>query len=69
MNVLISSHELNVYFILQLVRAEDAGKLSTTATVNVKVTDINDKNPEFTDSDVPYVFKVKEGNEIESALT
>lgn len=33
--------------------------MSSTATVNIKVTDINDKNPEFTD--LPYVFRVHEG--------
>lgn len=44
-----------------MVKAEDTGKLSTTATVNIKVTDINDKNPEFVESEMPYVFKVKEG--------
>jgi protocadherin-15 len=43
------------------VKAEDPGKLSTTATVNIKVTDINDKNPEFLQSELPYVFSVKEG--------
>lgn len=44
---------------LQLIKAEDSGGLSSTATVNIKVTDINDKNPEFVD--LPYEFKVKEG--------
>lgn len=43
----------------QLVKAEDSGKLSSTATVNIKVTDVNDKNPEFMGE--PYVFEVKEG--------
>lgn len=43
------------------IRAEDTGGLSTTATVNIKVTDINDKNPEFDDQIVPYVFEVDEG--------
>nr|XP_022907030.1 cadherin-99C-like [Onthophagus taurus] len=42
-----------------IIKAEDAGKLSSTATVNVKVTDINDKNPEFIND--PYNFTVKEG--------
>ncbi|KAK6629534.1 hypothetical protein RUM43_003351 [Polyplax serrata] len=41
-----------------LIKAEDTGGLSSTATVNIKVTDINDKNPEFVDT--PYEFKVKE---------
>ncbi|XP_076395319.1 cadherin 99C isoform X2 [Megachile rotundata] len=42
-----------------LIKAEDSGGLSSTATVNIKVTDINDKNPEFVD--LPYEFTVKEG--------
>lgn len=42
-----------------MIKAEDAGKLSSTATVNIKVTDINDKNPEFVGD--PYSFTVKEG--------
>lgn len=43
----------------QTIKAEDSGKLFSTATVNIKVTDINDKNPEFT-KDV-YHFSVEEG--------
>lgn len=35
------------------------GKLFSTATVNIKVTDINDKNPEFVGD--PYKFQVMEG--------
>ncbi|XP_076678617.1 cadherin 99C isoform X2 [Andrena cerasifolii] len=42
-----------------LIKAEDSGGLFSTATVNIKVTDINDKNPEFVD--LPYEFTVKEG--------
>ncbi|KDR15408.1 Protocadherin-15, partial [Zootermopsis nevadensis] len=42
-----------------VIKAEDTGGLSSTATVNIKVTDINDKNPEFTD--LPYLFRVREG--------
>ncbi|CAH2244012.1 jg2522 [Pararge aegeria aegeria] len=42
-----------------MVRAEDPGKLSTTATVNIKVTDINDNNPKFDEDS--YSFQVKEG--------
>ncbi|XP_017776968.1 PREDICTED: protocadherin-15, partial [Nicrophorus vespilloides] len=42
-----------------IIKAEDAGKLASTATVNIKVTDINDKNPEFVGD--PYSFTVKEG--------
>lgn len=33
--------------------------MSSTATVNIKVTDINDKNPEF--EGLPYEFKIEEG--------
>ncbi|KAG6457226.1 hypothetical protein O3G_MSEX010182, partial [Manduca sexta] len=42
-----------------MVKAEDPGKLASTATVNIKVTDINDNNPKF-DEDT-YLFHVKEG--------
>ncbi|PSN56931.1 Cadherin-99C [Blattella germanica] len=45
--------------ILTLIKAEDTGGLSSTATVNIKVTDINDKNPEF--SELHYLFRVPEG--------
>lgn len=33
--------------------------MSSTATVNIKITDINDKNPEFIGN--PYNFTIKEG--------
>lgn len=46
-----------------IIRAEDTGGLSSSATVNIKVTDINDKNPEFDDQIMPYVFDVEEGRE------
>lgn len=42
-----------------MIKAEDSGKLSSSATINIKVTDINDKNPEFQGD--PYRFTVKEG--------
>ncbi|CAH0723630.1 unnamed protein product, partial [Brenthis ino] len=42
-----------------MVKAEDPGKFSTTATVNIKVTDINDNNPKFDEDS--YSFQVKEG--------
>ncbi|CAH0392596.1 unnamed protein product [Bemisia tabaci] len=42
-----------------LVKAEDEGGLSSTATINIRVSDINDKNPEF--QDTPYEFSIKEG--------
>ena len=44
---------------IKLIKAEDSGGLFNTATVNIKVTDINDKNPEFVS--LPYEFAVKEG--------
>lgn len=46
-----------------LIKAEDNGRLSSSSTVNIKVTDINDKNPEFDESTLPYMFKVDEGKE------
>lgn len=48
---------------LLTIRAEDTGGLYSSATVNVKVTDINDKNPEFDDKIKPYLFHVDEGKE------
>lgn len=42
-----------------IIKAEDEGGLSSTATVNIRVSDINDKNPEFVN--LPYEFVVKEG--------
>ncbi|KAI5711565.1 hypothetical protein M8J75_001405 [Diaphorina citri] len=44
-----------------LIKAEDEGGLSSTATVNIRVTDINDKNPEF--QSLPYEFSVPEGQD------
>ncbi|XP_059611482.1 cadherin-99C [Phlebotomus argentipes] len=44
-----------------ILRAEDNGGLATTATVNIRVTDINDNNPEFDENAQPYRFKVEEG--------
>lgn len=41
------------------IKAEDEGGLSTTANVNILVSDINDKNPEFIGE--PYNWTVKEG--------
>lgn len=49
----------NYSFPFQIIKAEDLGSLSSSATVNIKVTDINDKNPEFVDQ--PYEFSVEEG--------
>ncbi|KAJ0177892.1 hypothetical protein K1T71_006765 [Dendrolimus kikuchii] len=42
-----------------VIKAEDPGKLASTATVNIKVTDINDNNPKFDEDS--YLFHVKEG--------
>ncbi|CAG0884506.1 unnamed protein product [Darwinula stevensoni] len=42
-----------------VVRAEDPSGLSSTATVNILVLDINDKNPEF--QNLPFQFQVVEG--------
>ncbi|GAB0100467.1 Cadherin-99C [Sergentomyia squamirostris] len=44
-----------------ILRSEDNGGLSSTATVNIRVTDINDNNPEFDEDHLPYRFKVEEG--------
>ncbi|XP_065342021.1 cadherin-99C isoform X1 [Cloeon dipterum] len=44
---------------LLTVKAEDSGGLMSTANVDITVSDLNDKNPEFVD--LPYEFKVKEG--------
>ena len=41
------------------MKAEDSDGLFSTARVNIRVTDINDKNPEF--QGTPYVFQVLEG--------
>ncbi|XP_062702056.1 cadherin-99C-like isoform X1 [Aedes albopictus] len=46
-----------------IIRAEDSGGLASSATVNIKVTDINDKNPEFDENLLPYIFSVDEGKE------
>ncbi|KAH1012859.1 hypothetical protein HUJ05_011939 [Dendroctonus ponderosae] len=54
---MLDREDLNRY--QMVIKAEDTGKLSSTATVNIKVTDINDKNPEFVGD--PYLFHVKEG--------
>ena len=42
-----------------MVRASDPDGLATTAVVNIRVTDINDKNPEFLN--LPYTFRTREG--------
>ncbi|XP_060526708.1 cadherin-99C [Cylas formicarius] len=55
---MLDREELNRYQLV--VRAEDTGKLSSTATINIKITDINDKNPEFVGD--PYKFQVREGS-------
>ncbi|CAG0902866.1 unnamed protein product, partial [Cyprideis torosa] len=42
-----------------MVRAEDSSGLSNTAEVNIIVTDINDRNPEFINQ--PYEFRIRDG--------
>uniref|UniRef100_A0A336LX47 CSON004492 protein n=1 Tax=Culicoides sonorensis TaxID=179676 RepID=A0A336LX47_CULSO len=44
-----------------IIKAEDLGGLSSSSTVNIKVSDINDKNPEFDEDTLPYTFSVEEG--------
>lgn len=44
-----------------IVRADDNGGLSSSATVNIRVTDINDNNPVFDESMMPFRFEVEEG--------
>jgi protocadherin-15 len=44
-----------------IVKADDNGGLSSSATVNVRVTDINDNNPVFDESMMPFKFEVEEG--------
>lgn len=44
-----------------VVRAEDAGGLYSTASVNIKILDANDNAPEFDESTMPYLFSVDEG--------
>lgn len=55
----LDREELSRYQLI--IKADDNGDLSSTATVNIKVTDINDKNPEFDESMLPFVFTVDEG--------
>lgn len=42
-----------------MIKAQDEGGLSSTTTLNIKISDINDKNPEFIGA--PYEFSVNEG--------
>lgn len=56
---LFRKNSVNFYSLFKIIRAEDTGKLSSTTTINIKVTDINDRNPEFVGH--PYNFSVKEG--------
>lgn len=42
-----------------LIKAQDEGGLSSTTTLNIRISDINDKNPEFIGA--PYEFSVNEG--------
>lgn len=43
-----------------IVKADDNGGLYSSATVSIRVTDINDNNPEFDESTLPYEFQVDE---------
>jgi protocadherin-15 len=43
-----------------MIKAEDQGGLTSTARLQIRVSDTNDRNPEFTD--LPYVFRVKEND-------
>ena len=42
-----------------MVRASDPDGLASTAVINIRVSDINDKNPEFLNT--PYTFRTREG--------
>ena len=57
-NGIIDREELSRYTLT--VKAEDPAGLSALVRVNIRVTDVNDKNPEFID--LPYVFRVKEND-------
>lgn len=45
-----------------IIRADDNGGLSSTATVNIKVDDINDNSPKFDETMMPFIFSVDEGH-------
>ena len=47
------------FLIFQRISAEDNGGKSNTATVNIKVLDVNDQSPAFNEQ--PYSFRVDEG--------
>lgn len=55
----LDREELSRYQLI--IQATDDGGLFSTATVNIKVSDINDKNPEFDESMLPFMFSVEEG--------
>lgn len=44
-----------------IVQADDNGGLSSTATVNIKVSDSNDNDPMFDENSMPFIFSVDEG--------
>ncbi|KAG5670886.1 hypothetical protein PVAND_001118 [Polypedilum vanderplanki] len=44
-----------------IVKADDNGGLSSSATVNIRITDINDNNPVFDESMMPFKFEIEEG--------
>ena len=55
-----SCRELNGQHTFQMIKAEDQGGLTSSARLQIRVSDTNDRNPEFTD--LPYVFRVKEND-------
>lgn len=54
----IDREELSRYSLT--IRAEDAGSLSSSVLVTIRVLDVNDRTPEF--MDLPYVFRVREND-------
>lgn len=46
-----------------IVQADDNGGLSSTATVNIKVQDSNDNDPQFDENVLPFKFSVNEGKQ------
>lgn len=54
----LDREELSRYLVT--VKAQDQGGLSSSVRANIRVLDVNDRNPEFID--VPYVFNVREND-------
>ena len=57
--VLTRKNKISILF-FQTITAEDNGGKSNSATVNIKVEDVNDQSPEFNQT-FPYSFRVSEG--------